>query len=168
LASFSTFYEFIIIDSGKIGAVFMSKREYPEFPRVGVGAIAIKDGNVLIVKRATEPNKNLWAIPGGMLELGETLQEGAEREIFEETNVRIRAGKPIFTFDLLERDNEGRVRFHFLIVDMEAEYLAGEIKAASDALDVRWATSKECQILPLTNNTVRMLKELGFMIPSEE
>ena len=79
----------------------MSKREYPEVPRVGVGAIVIKDGKVLLVKRAAPPNKNMWAIPGGMLELGETIQEGAEREIFEETNIRIRAGKPIFTFDLL-------------------------------------------------------------------
>ena len=141
----------------------MSKREYPEFPRVGVGAIVIKDGKVLMVKRAAPPNKNLWAIPGGMLELGETLQEGTEREIFEETNIHIRAGKPIFTFDLLERDNEGRVYFHFLIVDLEAEYLAGEIKAASDALDVRWVTPEECQGLTATSNTIRMLKELGFI-----
>jgi 8-oxo-dGTP diphosphatase len=141
----------------------MSKRAYPEFPRVGVGAIVIKDGKVLMVKRAAPPNKNLWAIPGGMLELGETLQQGAEREIFEETNIRIRAGKPIFTFDLLERDNEGRVYFHFLIVDMEAEYLSGEIKAASDALDADWVTPEECQILSLTSNTLRMLEELGFI-----
>jgi ADP-ribose pyrophosphatase len=143
----------------------MSKREYPEFPRVGVGAIVINAGKVLMVKRAASPNKNLWAIPGGMLELGETLQEGAEREILEETNIHIRAGKPIFTFDLIERDNEGGVRFHFLIVDMEAEYLGGEIKAASDALDVCWATSEECKSLPLTSNTKRMLEELGFMRP---
>jgi len=141
----------------------MSKREYPEFPRVGVGAIVIKDGKLLMIKRAAPPNQNLWAIPGGMLELGETIQEGAEREIFEETNIRIKAGKPIFTFDLLERDNEGRVHFHFLIVDMEAEYLAGEIKAASDALDVRWATPEECNLLPSTSNTIRMLRALGFL-----
>ena len=141
----------------------MSKREYPEFPRVGVGAIVIKDGKVLLIKRAAPPNKDLWATPGGMLELGETLQEGAEREIFEETSIRIKAGKPIFTFDLIERDAEGRVYFHFLIVDMEAEYLAGEIKAASDALDVCWATPEECWTLPSTVNTVRMLKEIGFI-----
>lgn len=141
----------------------MSKREYPQYPRVGVGAIVVKDGKVLMVKRAAPPNKNLWAIPGGMLELGETLQEGAEREIFEETSIRIRAGKPIFTFDLVERDKDGKVYFHFLIVDLEAEYVAGEIKAASDALDVRWATPDECQTLPTTSNTIRMLKELGFM-----
>lgn len=143
----------------------MSKREYPEFPRVGVGAIVIKEGKILLVKRAAPPNKNLWAIPGGMLELGETLQEGAEREIYEETNIRIRAGKPIFTFDLLERDNDGRVYFHFLIVDLEAEYVAGEIKAASDALAVCWADPEECRSLSLTGNTRRMLEELGFLHP---
>jgi 8-oxo-dGTP diphosphatase len=141
----------------------MSKREYPEFPRAGVGAIVIKEGKVLLVKRAAPPNKNLWAIPGGMLELGETLQEGAEREILEETNIRIKAGKPIFTFDLLEHDLVGRVLFHFLIVDLEAEYVAGEIKAASDALDVRWVTPEECQTLSLTSNTLRMLEELNFI-----
>ena len=141
----------------------MSKREYPEFPRVGVGAIVIKDGKVLLVRRAAPPNKGLWAIPGGMLELGETMQEGAEREIFEETNIRIKAGKPIFTFDLLERNQEGKIRFHFLIVDMEAEYLTGEIKAASDALDVCWATPEECRHLAATGNTVRMLEEIGFI-----
>ena len=141
----------------------MSKREYPEFPRVGVGAIVIKDGKVLLVRRAAPPNKDLWAIPGGMLELGETLQEGAEREIFEETNIRIKAGKPIFTFDLLERNQEGKIRFHFLIVDMEAEYLTGEIKAASDALDACWATPEECRHLAATDNTVRLLEELGFI-----
>ena len=141
----------------------MSKREYPEFPRVGVGAIVIKDGRVLLIRRAAPPNKDLWAIPGGMLELGETIQEGAEREIFEETNIRIKAGKPIFTFDLLERDQEGRVQFHFLIVDMEAEYLAGEIRAASDALDVCWATPEDCRNLPATGNTIRMLRELSFI-----
>ena len=141
----------------------MSRSEYPEFPRVGVGAIVIEDGKVLMIKRAAPPNKNLWAIPGGRLELGETLQEGAEREIFEETNIRIRAGKPIYTFDLLERDKKGNVYFHFVVVDLEAEYLEGDINAASDALDVRWVTLEECQILPVSKNTLTMLKELGFI-----
>ncbi|MBI4634248.1 MAG: NUDIX hydrolase [Deltaproteobacteria bacterium] len=142
----------------------MSKREYPDVPRVGVGAIVIKDGKVLMVKRAALPNRNLWAIPGGMLELGETLQEGAEREIFEETSIRIKAGKPIYTFDFLERDQQGKVRFHFLIVDLEAEYVGGEIRAADDALDVRWVTPEECQSLPISKNTLKILGDLGFIL----
>ena len=141
----------------------MSKREYPEFPRVGVGAIVIKEGKVLMVKRAAPPNRNLWAIPGGMLELGETLQQGAEREILEETHVRIRAGKPLYTFDFLEHDADGKVRFHFLIVDLEAEYLGGEIKADDDALDVLWMTPADCQSLPLSKNTLKILRGLGFI-----
>ena len=141
----------------------MSKREYPEFPRVGVGAIVIRDGKVLLVKRAALPNRNLWAIPGGMLELGETLQAGAEREIFEETGIRIKAGKPIYTFDLLERDTEGRFHFHFVVVDMEAEYLGGEPLAADDALDVGWVSPEECRSLPLSENTRKILRHLGFI-----
>ena len=141
----------------------MSKREYPEYPRAGVGAIVIKGGKVLLVKRAALPNRNLWAIPGGMLELGETLQEGAEREIFEETGIRIKAGKPIYAFDFLERDQEGKILFHFLVVDLESEYLDGVIKAADDALDVRWASPKDCEDLPLTKNTFKILNDLGFL-----
>jgi len=141
----------------------MGKREYPEFPRVGVGAIVIKEGKVLMIKRAAPPNKNLWAIPGGMLELGETLREGAEREIFEETHVRIKAGKPVYTFDFLEHDEEGKVRFHFLIVDLDAEYLGGEIKADDDALDVRWVAPEECQRLSVSKNTLKILRDLGFI-----
>ncbi len=141
----------------------MSKREYPDHPRVGIGAIVIKDGKVLLIKRAAQPNQNLWAIPGGMLELGETLQAGAEREIFEETSVRIKAGKPIYTFDFLERDQEGRLHFHYVIVDMEATYLEGEIKAADDALDVRWVSPEECRILPVSKTTLKILGDLSFI-----
>jgi 8-oxo-dGTP diphosphatase len=141
----------------------MGKREYPEYPRVGVGAIVIKDECVLLVKRAALPNKNLWAIPGGMLELGETLQEGAEREILEETGIRIKAGKPVYTFDLVERDGQGKVFFHFVVVDMEAIYLEGEIHAASDALDVRWVTPQECCILSLSNQTLKILRAIAFI-----
>jgi 8-oxo-dGTP diphosphatase len=141
----------------------MSKREYPDFPRVGVGAIVIRNGNVLMVKRAAHPNRNMWAIPGGMLELGETLQAGAEREIFEETGLRIRAGKPIYTYDFMERDTEDKLRFHFVIVDMEADYLGGNIRAADDALDVRWITPEECQSLPVSETTIKILHDLGFI-----
>jgi 8-oxo-dGTP diphosphatase len=143
----------------------MSKREYPEFPRVGIGAIVLKDGKVLMVKRAAPPNQNLWAIPGGMLELGETLQEGAEREIFEETNIRIKAGKPVYTFDFMERDTEEKFRFHFVIVDMEADYLGGNIRAADDALDVRWITPEECQCPHVSATTINILRDLGFIQP---
>jgi ADP-ribose pyrophosphatase len=90
----------------------MSTREYPENPQVAVGAIVIKDGRVLLVKRSQPPSKGLWAIPGGRVELGETLKEAAEREIIEETGLTIRAGDPVYTFDVIERDDAGDCGFY--------------------------------------------------------
>jgi len=98
----------------------MAGREYPDHPQVGVGAVVIREGCVLLVQRGGAPATEFWAIPGGRLRLGETLQEGAQREILEETGIVIRAGEPIFTCDSLVRDGEGRIRFHYVIVDMAA------------------------------------------------
>ncbi len=140
----------------------MSKRDYPDSPRVGVGAIVIKDGRVLLVKRGIEPSKSLWAIPGGSVELGETLQEAAEREIMEETGLVIRAGKPIYTFDFIERDNAGRIRFHFAIVDVIADYVSGTPNAADDALEARWISPEELRKLSVSQNTLNILEEIGF------
>lgn len=140
----------------------MSKREYPDCPRVGVGAIVMKEGRVLLVKRAAAPNKGLWAIPGGSLELGETLREGARREIREETGIEVRVKDPVYAFDYFERDQEGRIRFHFVIVDLLADYVRGELKAADDALEARWLLPEELDALELTPSTVEVLKNLKF------
>jgi ADP-ribose pyrophosphatase len=146
----------------------MSRREYPEYPRVGVGAIVVWERKVLMIRRAAPPNQHLWAIPGGMLEIGETLQAGAEREILEETGIRIKAGKPIYTFDFLQRDEVGRLRIHYVIVEMEATYLGAEIRAADDALDVRWVTPEECDILPVSPTTLQILRDLAFITPAQQ
>jgi len=144
----------------------MSRREYPDYPRVGIGAIVVKDGKVLLVKRGAAPSQNLWAVPGGLLELGETLQEAAERETFEETGVRIRAGRPVYAFDFMERDQAGRLRFHYVIVDLEAAYLDGEIRAADDALDARWMSAEDCSKWPVSKNTLKILKALNVFASS--
>ncbi|HAJ28242.1 MAG TPA: NUDIX hydrolase [Syntrophus sp. (in: bacteria)] len=141
----------------------MSRREYPQKPIVGVGAIVIKEGRVLLVKRAAAPSRGLWAIPGGSLELGETLQGGAEREIFEETGIRIRAGAPVYTFDFIEYDTKNRLQYHFVIVDMEAEYVTGEVQAADDALDARWVSPEDLEGMPVSVNTLKILRERGFI-----
>ena len=85
---------------------------YPDFPRVAVGAVVFKDGKVLMVRRGKPPAKDQWAIPGGSVELGETLQDAAEREILEETGISIRAHAPFYTFEVIDRDEKNRVRFH--------------------------------------------------------
>ena len=143
----------------------MAGREYPDRPRVGVGAVVLREGRVLLVRRGIAPAQGLWAIPGGSLELGESLREGAEREILEETGITIRAGEPIFTCDACERDGEGRVRFHYVIVDLAAEYVSGAAKGADDALDARWVSPEELRELPTTKNTLKLLRQIGFLSP---
>jgi ADP-ribose pyrophosphatase len=143
----------------------MSNREYPDHPRVGVGAVVFREGRVLLIRRGAAPAVGLWAIPGGGLRIGETLQEGAEREILEETGIVIRAGAPVFTCDSFERDGEGRVRFHYVIVDMTADYVSGDVKAADDALEARWISPAEIRNLPATKTTLKLLQQIGFISP---
>lgn len=136
---------------------------YPDRPRVAVGAVVLRDGAVLLVKRAFPPSEGVWAIPGGGVLLGETLREAAEREIREETGVEIRALEPVAAFDVIEKDDAGRIRFHYVIVDLSAEWVAGEPCAASDAADARWVTAEEMDTLPLSRRTRRLLAErFGF------
>jgi ADP-ribose pyrophosphatase len=141
----------------------MSQREYPDHPRVGVGAVVLREGRILLVRRGVEPARGLWAIPGGGLQLGETLQEGAEREILEETGIVIRAGEPVFACDSLQRDEEGRLRFHYVIVDMSADYVNGDVKGADDALEARWVAPAEIRELAVTKTTLKLLTQIGFI-----
>jgi len=138
----------------------MSRREYPDRPVVGVGAVVMKDGKVLLVKRGIDPNKGLWAIPGGSLKLGETLQEGAEREIMEETGITIKAKNPVYSFDFFERDGDGRIRFHYVIVDMIADYVGGEAQGADDALEARWVSQGELKDMDVSRNTLKIIDYL--------
>jgi 8-oxo-dGTP diphosphatase len=141
----------------------MADREYPDRPLVGVGAIVIKDGKVLLVERGIPPSKGIWAIPGGLLKLGETLQEGAEREILEETGITIRAGDPVYSFNFLERDEQGPIRFHYVVVDMLGDYISGEAKGDDDALDARWVSPSELNSLNVSKHTLKILQEIQFI-----
>jgi 8-oxo-dGTP diphosphatase len=141
----------------------MSNREYPDSPRVGVGAVVLRDGRILLVRRGVPPAEGLWAIPGGGLKLGETLKEGAEREIFEETGIAIRAGEPVFVADVVTRDENGRIRFHYVIVDLASEYISGEVKGGDDALEARWIAPVELEGLTVTKTTMKLLRQFGFL-----
>ena len=96
-------------------------REYPAHPVVGVGAVVVRDGRALIIRRAHEPRKGEWSLPGGLLNLGESLASAAQREIREETGLEVEIGPIVETFDRVHRDAEGRIRYHFVIVDFEGE-----------------------------------------------
>ncbi|MDF1592679.1 MAG: NUDIX hydrolase [Desulfobacterales bacterium] len=136
---------------------------YPTRPQVAVGAVVFKDDGVLLVRRGRAPAKGLWAIPGGSMELGETLQAAAEREIFEETGIKIRAGEPVFTFDVIEKDNDGLIRFHYVIVDMIADFIGGALSPGDDAVEARWVSAHALIRLDVSPRTRQLLKErFGF------
>ena len=138
----------------------MSSRnnEYPTHPRVAVGAIVFKGSRVLLVRRLLPPSQDLWAIPGGKVKIGETLQEAAEREIFEETGITIKALEPVFTFDHIEMDGSARARFHYVIVDLKAEFIGGDLRAGDDAAEVRWVSADELVSLNTSSKTLRLLR----------
>ena len=133
--------------------------EYPAQPRAAVGAIVFKDEKVLLVKRGQPPSEGLWAIPGGSVKLGETLQEAAEREIQEETGIIIRATEPVFIFDAIQKDEKGQIRFHYVIVDLKADYIEGEPQGRSDAVDARWVSPGELNRLNVNRTTRQLLKK---------
>jgi len=131
---------------------------FPRRPVAAVGAVVFRAERVLLVRRGCPPSENLWAIPGGKVSLGETLQAAAEREILEETGVTIRALEPIYTFDHIERDASGRIRFHYVIVDLRAEYLGGSIRSGDDAREARWVSPGEMENLPVNPRTRDLLR----------
>jgi len=132
---------------------------YPNRPLVAVGAVVFKEDKVLLVLRAKPPAENHWTIPGGSVELGETLQEAAEREIWEETGLTILAGEPVYTFDVIERDSNGAILFHYVIVDLAADYVSGELRPGDDAIDVCWASFRDVKSLKVSAATRKLLKE---------
>ena len=138
----------------------MPHSRYPAQPQVAVGAIVFKKKRVLLVRRANPPSQGQWAIPGGRVKLGETLQEAAEREILEETGLHIRAKTPIFNFEYIERDPADRIVYHYVIIDLEAEYIGGELQAADDALDALWVSPEQIKTLNVNATTRKALKEL--------
>lgn len=126
------------------------KRRYPDAPVVSVGVLVVHGGRILLAQRGHEPAEGLWTFPGGVVELGETLEEAAAREVWEECGVRVRIREPLTTVDRIFRDAQGRVEYHYVIVEMLADYLEGEPRPASDIRQVGWFAAEEMADLPMT------------------
>ena len=126
------------------------------YPRVAVGAVVKHNGSFLLVKRANSPSRGRWSIPGGKIILGETLQQAAQREVLEETGVVIRALEPVFTFDLIEKNHDGSIRFHYVIVDLKARYVSGEPSPGGDALGAVWVPENSLDVFDLSPETLKL------------
>ena len=121
------------------------KREYPESPIVGVGGVIFEGKSVLLVKRDQEPGKGLWSLPGGALELGETLTDALKREIEEEVSIKIEIKGLVRVLDRILLDHERRIRFHYVIVDYWGWTVSGQPRAGSDVSDARFVTMGEIE-----------------------
>jgi 8-oxo-dGTP diphosphatase len=125
------------------------RREYPEAPIIGVGAVVIDEGNVLLVRRGQEPLKGEWSLPGGALELGETLEQGVVREVCEETGLIVAPAGIVEVLDRITLDRiflgepSGRVRYHYVLVDFLCHVAGGTLRSGSDAEEARWAPREE-------------------------
>ena len=142
----------------------MANKEYPDAPRVAVGAVVLHNDKALLVLRGQAPAKGLWAIPGGSVELGETLQAAAEREVMEETGLQIKAGEVVYTFDGIQRDELGRVKYHYVIIDLMGEALdpAQPLRPSDDVEDAGWFTLTQLEnaAVPVTDTTVTLLRQI--------
>jgi 8-oxo-dGTP diphosphatase len=137
------------------------RREFPELPLVGVGAIIIEGDRVLLVKRAHPPIQGQWSIPGGVLEVGQMVREAAVREAREETGLVVEPGELLGVYDRILRDPEQRVQYHYVLIDFLCRPVGGELLAASDAAEVRWFGREELLSLQLAEDTLEVIGK-GF------
>ncbi len=132
-------------------------REYPERPLVGVGIVVWHGERVLLIQRGKPPRVGQWSLPGGALELGETVAQAAQREVMEETGLAVEVGEVLAVVDLIERDGD-RVRYHYTLIDFSAEAERAELRPGGDAADARWFTLDELAPLGLWSETVRIIE----------
>lgn len=125
-------------------------RAYPERPVVGVGAVIVVEGRVVLVRRAHPPMEGQWTLPGGTVELGEALEAALVREMREEIGLEVEVGPLVEVFDRIERDADGRVRFHHVIADYACRAIGGALRAADDAAEVVLADPRDLSPWDLT------------------
>ena len=136
----------------------VDSRQSPERPIVGVGVVVWREDKFLLVQRGKEPNKGQWSIPGGAQELGETVFAAAHREVGEETGLEVTSLRLVDVVDGIMTDDEGRVTYHYTLVDVVGQYKSGEAVAADDAADVAWYELDDLPALGLWSETERIIR----------
>ncbi|MBZ5547289.1 MAG: NUDIX hydrolase [Acidobacteriia bacterium] len=132
-------------------------REYPEVPFVGVGAVIVEHGRVLLIRRGQPPLLGEWSLPGGVLECGETLREATVREAREESGLVVETVDMLGVYERVIRSDDGRVRYHYVLIDFLCRPIAGELKAGSDASEARWFTTEDLPGANLSADTLEVI-----------
>ncbi len=135
------------------------KRSYPEQPILGVGAVIVDTGRVLLVRRATEPLKGEWSVPGGVLELGEKLHDGVCREVLEESGLIVEPGDVLDVFDSIFTDRNGQIEYHYVLVDYLCNRISGEATAGTDVSEVKWVSESELPKMGLRDSIQNVVRK---------
>ncbi len=135
-----------------------SERMYPRRPMVGVGAVVWRDGAVLLERRGQPPAQGSWALPGGLVDVGETLEEAVRREVQEECGIDVAVGPLLGIFEPVQRDEDGRIRYHYVVIDYLATYLGGNLVVGDDAAELCWVAVDELDAYPLMPATRAMIE----------
>jgi 8-oxo-dGTP diphosphatase len=135
------------------------KRHYPDQPLVGVGAVVWRGDEVLLVRRGQEPAKNSWSLPGGLVELGETMAAAIHRELAEETGITVRVLGIAAVFERIFPDPEGRIAYHYVLVDFLCDYLEGELRPGSDSTATRFVPVADISGFELPSGTADVIRQ---------
>ena len=135
------------------------KRDYPKQPIIGVGAVIVEGGRALLVRRATEPLKGEWSVPGGMLELGEKLRDGVRREALEETGLGVEPGELLGVFDSIFTDDQGRTQYHYVLVDYLCRPISGKARPGTDVSEVRWVAEEDLPSMNLRASIEQVVRK---------
>ena len=132
-------------------------REYPNRPICGVGVVVRGNDGLLLIQRGNPPRRGDWSLPGGAVELGETLRAAAQREVREECGIEVALGELIDAVDLMQYDDRGLLQYHYVVIDFAAAYVGGDLCAASDVVDARWVSRGDLDAYELPANTRRVI-----------
>ena len=134
-----------------------NRRNYPDTPLVGVGAMICRDDDILLIRRAAPPSVGKWSIPGGLVEIGESIWDACRREVIEETGVDVDLTGILDVNEMVERDETGRILYHFVLIGFEAAFIGGEVCINQESTDWAWTNMMDTQTMDITRTTKRLI-----------
>jgi len=145
------------------------ERRYPPAPLVGVAGVVMEGKRILLIRRGKSPGKGQWNLPGGLVEVGESLKEAVAREVEEETGLKVSVGDLVAVGDRIIRDAEGRVAYHYVLLDYLCRVEGGTLAPGTDASDARWVTADQLRKVPLSKPVRRIIEKAmaGVIEPVE-